>query len=194
MYARPVTADQAAARALGLSALVCRETMEDAAPDPRAAEMHALVLRWLDQSGASKGLESHELRVLAAPLGTLERQARALAYWRLEQLSVLGWALGKVPAPQPWERHEPRWVARRVGFLRNDAADIVRAATIRPPAELAMFAAHLEEARERLLKMLADDPEAEEVKLGVAATAERLSAVSWLVGEKALALEAPLLA
>src|SRR4051812_17897790 len=104
MQTLPVSAREAAARALGLSALVCREILEQIPEDPKAAEMLAVVLRWVEDSGAIKGLEPMEINILRAPLGTLERDGRSLAYWRVEQLTALAWALGKVPPPAPWER------------------------------------------------------------------------------------------
>jgi hypothetical protein len=178
---------------MGLAALVCRETMEDASRDERAAEMHALILRWIERSGALKGLDSSEISILTAPLGKLERSQRALAFWRLEHLTALAWALGKVPAAQSWERLAARWVARRVGFLRQDADLIVKNATIRPPAELAMYAVYLEESRETLEKALKESPGERDTKTALVTATHRREAIAWLLGEQALALEAPLL-
>jgi hypothetical protein len=191
----PVSPGKAAARALGLAAVVCRGTMEGVAGDPKAAEMHALILRWLEAHGLEKILEPNEITILRAPPGTLERDAKAICFWRLEQLSVLAWALGKVEAPKAWERHAPLEVARKIGFLRQDADAIVEAATLRSPAEIAMYAAYVEESREWLERALEESPaDTHELQAALCAAVERNLAVEWLIGERALKLEAPLLA
>src|SRR5262245_22253476 len=88
---------QAAKRAMGLAAVVCRAHMEGAAKDEKAKEMQELVLAWLEHSGAGTALDAAESRLIAAPLGSLAREERARALWRVEQLGVLAWALGRVP-------------------------------------------------------------------------------------------------
>lgn len=151
-----------------------------------------MVLRWIETSGAVKALEPTEIRILAAPLGSLGRPDRALAFWRHEHLSVLAWALGKVPAAQAHERLAPRWVAGRVGFLRQDAKMLVKHAKLLPATDLAMYATYLEKARDGLAQMLEADP-TEDVQAAIIATFQRRDALHWLLGEVPLEIQPPLM-
>jgi hypothetical protein len=71
--------EQVAARTLGLAALVCRASLEDPSALEDARSMHDLVLRWVYDVGAEKGLSADELRILEAPPGELTREEVA---WR----------------------------------------------------------------------------------------------------------------
>jgi hypothetical protein len=177
---------QVAARALGLAALVCRGTMESSKDDPRAGEMHALILRWIERNGLTSRLERRESAILAAPVGSLDREACALAFWRLDQLNILAWALGKVRLPEPWERGQALALASRIGFLRQDADEIIAHARLRAPEALAQYALLADAAVSQLQQILRDKPGDEEVAAALCACEQRFEAASWLVGEREL--------
>jgi hypothetical protein len=138
--AETTTPAQAAARALGLAAVICRGHMESAAGDQKAKEMQVLVAKWLADSGAGVELAAEERALVLAPLGSLDRTTRAAALWRVEQLGVLAWALGRAPLGAPDESPHDRWLARRVGFLGADAAQRIAAAELRPEDEVHRYA------------------------------------------------------
>jgi hypothetical protein len=148
--------------------------------------MHALVRRWLYDVGADKGLQSNELEVVLKPPGTLTREEMALAAWCQEELSVLAWALGKAPLPRSHQRHKPRWLARRVGFLAEEAADLIRNATLRPPGELLQYSVIIDEVHRTVVDSWKQEP-TDDLAMAVCVAAERREAAAWLVGEKQLA-------
>ena len=150
LTAETATPAQAAARALGLSAVVCRAHMEAAARDAKAKEMQDLVLQWLVRTGAGRALTGEERGLVSSPLGSLEREDRATAYWRVEQLGVLAWALGRAPLARHDESPHDRTLARRVGFLRADAAAWIVAAALRSEVELRRYAVRAEAIAARL--------------------------------------------
>jgi hypothetical protein len=179
--------DEVASRALGLAALLCRASMEGSADSEEAAAMHALVLRWVHDTGADKGLESHELDILRKPPGTLTRGEVAHAAWRQEELSVLAWALQKAPLPRSHERHKPRWLAKRVGFLADDAAAWVPRATLRPAGQLGQYSVMIEEIRRLVEESWREQP-TQELAMAVCVAEVRREAAAWLVGERPLAV------
>jgi hypothetical protein len=151
------TADRAAQRAMGLAALVCRAHMETAAADRKAKEMQGLVIGWLEVSGAGAGLDTTEHAFLAAPLGTLGRDARARALWRVEQIGVLAWALGRAPLARHDESPADRWLARKVGFLSADARTQIALATLRPAGVIGRYAARAVALEARLRSFALDE-------------------------------------
>jgi hypothetical protein len=180
--------DQVATRALGLSALLCRASMEDPSARDDATAMHALVRRWLYDVGAEKGLESDELEIVDKAPGTLTREEAARAAWCQEELSVLAWALGRAPLPRSHERHKPRWLARRVGFLAEDAQTLIRSATLRPAGELLQYAVIIEEVHRTVVDSWQEE-QSSDLAMAVCVAAERREAAAWLVGERHKALE-----
>ncbi len=177
---------EVAARTLGLTALMSRASLEQGGPE--AADMHRLVLGWVRRLGVEKSLESDELRILGAPLGTLGRDEVALAAWRQEQVSVFAWALGKVSLPRAHQRHEPAWLARKVGFLDPGAAATIRDASLRPAGELLQYAVVIGEVRDAFEREWRADP-ARDMAFGLAVATERQQAARWLVGEVRPAIE-----
>jgi hypothetical protein len=180
--------EQVAARTLGLAALVCRASLEDPSALEDARSMHYLVLRWVYDVGAEKGLSADELRILEAPPGELTREEVALAAWRVEHLSVLAWALGKASLPRAHERHQPRWLARKVGFLDDGARALVNGATLRPAGELLQYSVVMGDILSHLEDAIVKSPD-RETALALAVAAGRHAAISWLVGETRLEIE-----
>jgi uncharacterized protein DUF4272 len=178
-----VLPDRVAARALGLSAVVCRETMESAKDDPHSGEMHDLIIRWIERHDLADALEAKEIDILKAPVGKLSRDDRARAFWRLDQLTILAWALGKVPFPSPWERYAGRWVARRVGFLRNDADMIIKKASLVPAEHVARCSAITDLERNELIQVYRTKP-SPAVAAALCAVEQRCAASAWLLGEQ----------
>jgi hypothetical protein len=119
------------ARALGLSAVVCRGHIESGFGDPKAIEMHGLVLEWLLATGASDGLGTEEGLLVVSPPGSLTRFDVARALFRAEQLAVIAWACGVVGPLHHDEHPHDRFVAKRLGFLRHDAVARLQQASMR---------------------------------------------------------------
>jgi hypothetical protein len=176
--------DQVAARALGLAALVCRASLEDPSAHEQAVTMHELVLRWVREVDADRGLTPDERRILETAPGGLTREDVARAAWSQEELSVLAWALGRVPLVRANERHRPRWLAARVGFL--DPRPLA-GARLRPAGELVQYSVVVGEIVEHLRREHARKPDPE-TALALAVAAGRQLAISWLVGERPLEL------
>jgi hypothetical protein len=118
-------------RALGLSALVCRGHIESGFGDPKALEMHGLVLDWLLATGASDGLQTDESLLIVSPPGSLTRVDVARALFRAEQLAVIAWACGVVTPAVHDEHPHDRFIAQRLGFLRRDAVARLQRASMR---------------------------------------------------------------
>jgi hypothetical protein len=181
------TPEQVAARALGLSALLCRASMEDPSARDEAEKMHSLVLRWLYDVGAEKGLKAEELAIVAKSPGELTREEVAHACWCQEELSVLAWALERGPIPRANQRYNSRALAMRVGFLAADAPRRLRSAKLREPSQLLQYSVIIDEVYRTLLEEWHRE-KTEDLAMGVCVAASRREAASWLVGEKTLEL------
>lgn len=181
------TPELVAARALGLSALVCRASMEDPSARDDADKMHGLVMRWLYDVGAEKGLKAEELAIIAKAPGELSREEVAHAAWSQEELSVLAWALDRGPIPRANQRYNSRALAMRVGFLAVDAPRRMRGAKLREPGQLLQYSVIIDEVYRTVLAEWHRE-RTEDLAIGVCVAASRREAASWLVGEKVLEL------
>jgi hypothetical protein len=113
----PPDAGRVAARALVLSAVSCRGSIEKDAHNPEAEELRKKVVRWLASIGASEELEPAEALLLSTPLGKLDRKATMNAGWQSEGMVVLAWALRYASLPPANVECEPSDIANGMGFL-----------------------------------------------------------------------------
>jgi len=143
-------------RALGLASVICRGHIEGAAADPKAKEMHDLVLRWLLDTGAWYALDRDEGLIVAGAPGSLSRAQVALALFRSEQLSVVAWACGVVPLPRHDHSLFDRHLASRVSFLRPDAIERLESKTLVDPDRLRLHARRAAAIEDRLRRFAVD--------------------------------------
>ena len=85
----PPSAQRVAARALVLSAIVCRSAIEGDAGNEQAEAFRQSVLGWLHESRVAGEMESAELAVLQCDLGGLTDRQRIDASWKKKNLIIL---------------------------------------------------------------------------------------------------------
>lgn len=139
VFPRP-DASRVLRRALALSAVVCRGFMENQQDRSYAVGLHGRVIAWMERAGIRDELETDELAMVLASIGTLDRQQTANATWRSEGLAVLAWALGKFPLPRHDDTVVPVEAAESVGFLDDSSAE---QAALRPESEIDVMEQHL---------------------------------------------------
>ncbi len=115
----PPDASRVAARALVLSAVSCRGSIEKDAHNPEAEELRKKVVNWLDSVGASEELEPAEALLLSTPLGKLDQKTTMNATWQSEGMVALAWALDFADLPPVQLECEPSEIAACLGFLND---------------------------------------------------------------------------
>lgn len=146
----PPTPRRVAARALVMSAVVCRGFIEKEAEEPEAEALRVRVVEWMGRMGVTTEAEPREMALLNAPLGTLLPQQAIDAGWICEGLAVLSWALQRFPLPRHDEQVSPYDVAESLDFLWDEAADLFHAPTLRSKAELQWLGDQLYDINTRL--------------------------------------------
>lgn len=139
----PPPPDRVARRALVLAAVSCRSAIEDEANNPEAEAFRRQTLAWLDDVGAREEVEPNELAVLSAPLGTLAERQVIDCSWCGEGLGVLAWALGRYELPSYQKTVSSPDAADALGFMTPEAADVIKSAALRGPAQLEALAERL---------------------------------------------------
>jgi hypothetical protein len=142
---KPQTRERVTRRALALTAVAARATLEiDASQLDNADEQRERILHWIDELGIGDELEPDEWKVLQRPVGKLDERLHTNAMWRVEGLVVLAWALQRFEMPPDDELVVPMEVYRSVGLLNVDVArEILAEATLRCDEELEAMQTHL---------------------------------------------------
>jgi hypothetical protein len=125
-----------ARRALALAAVSSRAFLEQM--DPEKVDVlfeRAKLLAWVEAVNLGDEIEPDEWQLLQAQVGEVEHRRAVDCAWRLEGLTVLAWALGRVEIP-PYDRLvRPAELFPAIHFLDPDAGlDLAAAATL-PSAE-----------------------------------------------------------
>ncbi|TWT29415.1 DUF4272 domain-containing protein [Blastopirellula retiformator] len=143
--ADPPTAQRVARRALALTAVAARATLEMDAPQlDEPEELRARLLEWVAALEIDDEFEPDEWKVLQRPVGNLEPQDHLNAMWRVEGLTVLAWALGRFDLPPDDELVVPMELYQSLGFLDADLGRAVLAAPeLRSAEELEEMQIHL---------------------------------------------------
>lgn len=136
----PPVPDRVAGRAIVLSAVACRGSIEKDANDPGAEDLRKKVLAWIDRLGVGPELEAEELRLLETPLGRLEEKKVIDASWRSEGMVVLAWVLGRAELPPYDVQCVPSDVANLLGFLEEREATPLDRPEVRPQDEIEHWA------------------------------------------------------
>jgi hypothetical protein len=143
----PPIPKRVAQRALVLSAIACRGSLENDADNKDAERFREEILDWLSDLGLSDEIESDEQELLTSPLGTLPRQRAIDAGWRSEGLAILAWALKKTDLPDPDQLVDTPTIAYALGFLNDEDSTVLSNPGLRSAEELnqlaeAMFSFH----------------------------------------------------
>lgn len=125
-----------ACRALVLAAVVCRGFIEAEAKNPETVALQARLLEWITKSDLWDEAEPHEAKLLRTPIGGLTPNEVVKVTWCVEGLAILAWALGQMEIPPHDQMINPNDAADAVYFLRDDAAELIRASLMRNVEEL----------------------------------------------------------
>jgi hypothetical protein len=136
-----------AQRALVLSAVVCRGSIEGDAGSKDAERFREEILDWVYDLSLSDEIESDELELLTSPLGTLPKQRAIDAGWRGEGLAILAWALKKIDLPAHDQIVDSPTIAYSLGFLKDENSTVLQNPQLRTAKECnqlaeAMFSFH----------------------------------------------------
>jgi hypothetical protein len=133
-----------ARRALLVQAVHLRGWVEDQAQDDsgmpmaRAIDRVLQIKRWVLEHGLLEVSEAGESGLLASQLGRLEAGQVVTAYWRMDSLGVLVWALGRFGELPPFDApFDPNAVLAPLPRLGDPVADFVAASSRRPAEECA---------------------------------------------------------
>jgi tetratricopeptide (TPR) repeat protein len=140
------SAQRVTARAMVLSAIVCRALLEQEHADGihEHADGRTALLSWIEALGLRSELEPAEFDFLATPIGRASRRQTIDGEWRKEGLSVLAWALGRFQLSPYDQPTDPDAVLQSLEFLSiNDAQALRESATLRPSEEIRRFASHI---------------------------------------------------
>jgi Domain of unknown function (DUF4272) len=144
----PPSPDRVAVRAVALTCVVARASIERDADEEWAGEALETAREIAFDPRFRHELEAHEVAMLQAPLGRLERQPCIGGTWRAEALAVLAWALGRVQLPR-FDQLADAFVVTEALGMADGAIDeeLLSAPTLRPAGEVELlteelFAAH----------------------------------------------------
>ncbi len=129
------TARRIAERTLVLCAVAARGFL-DAERPADAEEMQGDLVAFIDRNGLRDELEPSEAALLAAPIGSMSRQAMIDATWRLEGMSVLAWSLGVAEVPAHDQPVEGLRMCVSLGLLSRERPLLLELPQRRTPEEI----------------------------------------------------------
>jgi hypothetical protein len=133
---QPQTPINVARRALILSGVVCRASLESC-PDKTLREgTLQRVNEGFDRLELWPHLEPTEERIIRANYGTMDKRLAIRGQWFVEGLAILGWALGLGEFPRHDQTVDPFEVTGNLGFLDPSAEDLLKSPKLRPLREL----------------------------------------------------------
>ncbi|MCC9604289.1 DUF4272 domain-containing protein [Blastopirellula sp. JC732] len=141
----PPTPLRVARRALALTAVAARATLEMDAPQlDEPDELRRRLLDWVETLEIGDEFEPDEWKVLQRSVGNLESQDHINALWRVEGLTVLAWALGRFELPPDDELVMPSELYPAMGFLDPELGRaVLEGAELRSAEELEELQTHL---------------------------------------------------
>lgn len=136
----PPDGERVAMRALVLASCVCRASLEEAPEHSIARRTYEDLLEWVALTGLREEFEPMEWELVTSPLGGLGQRQRIDLGWRAEGLGVLAWALSRVELPPYDCQVDAPPIGDAIGFLTDDARQLLAAPMLRPTAELQRLA------------------------------------------------------
>ena len=134
--ASPIDAKRVARRALIMSAVACRTSIDNPQKAEEGEPIRQRIIKWISTLDVQDEIEPFETALLNAPIGSLDQRTVIRGTWLVEGLSILVWALGLSPLPKMDEKVDPYVTTDLLNFLSDDARKVVNEATLRLPAEL----------------------------------------------------------
>jgi hypothetical protein len=120
-----------ARRALILSAVVCRATLESYTDAEYKRQTAKDIHDWFDQLELWPYLEPVEEEIIRARFGKLPTSSQINATWYVEGLAILAWALRRADFPPHDQKVDPIAVTNALDFLNLDAAKLVNSHRVR---------------------------------------------------------------
>lgn len=136
----PPSPQRVAARALVLAAIVYRGFLEENPDKIEAETLRKELLDWLNGLDILAELEVNEKRLLNTLCGSLQPRQQVQAEWRCEGVAVLAWALQRFMLPAYDEQVDPKVVNDSLGFLTDEAKNLIASPSLREPEELRRYA------------------------------------------------------
>jgi hypothetical protein len=133
---RPPAALDVARRALILSAVVCRASIEGHRDETYRRQTVKDIDQWLDELRLWPHLEPEEEVILRTTLGVLSQRLQIRGTWFAEGLAILSWALCRSEFPPHDRKVDPIDVTNALDFLHPDAEKLLESPKLRDAAEL----------------------------------------------------------
>jgi hypothetical protein len=137
----PPTSDPVVKRLMVIIAITARGLLENNHRNGiQSSYSRADIHDWFAALGVEAELEVEENTTLTRPIGDLAFQDALNSAWRLEEIAVLGWALGPAEIPKYDQLVEADELLGQLGFLDKAMAEKhIANASLRPPEELDIF-------------------------------------------------------
>lgn len=141
----PPTPERVARRAIALTAVAARATLELDRENVDKPDNHRRrILNWIEELGIGDELEPDEWKVLQRPVGTLDERSFLDSMWRIEGLAVLAWSLQRLPLPADDVLIDPNEIYEAMGLFDADVgASILANPELRSLDELQAKLTHL---------------------------------------------------
>src|SRR6267142_7027931 len=147
----PPSAQRVAARAMALSTVLYRASIEQFPGDAAFKKLQSQLPDWIESLGLTAELEPQEADLLRTRLGRADPRVVTNSSWRSEGLAVLGWALGRFELPVYDQMADPRAATASVGFSEEKLAsmdtaaaqDLLLQAKVGHPGAIGVFASHI---------------------------------------------------
>ena len=141
---KPPMAERVARRAMVLTLVMYRASLEQFAGAKKYEALHAKLPGWIEKLELGSELEKEEHDFLRAALGRADARMRNNASWRTEGLAVLQWALKRFELGAHDEFVDARKLGDGIGFSEQRLAatdtaaaqKLIRDAKLRPAVEL----------------------------------------------------------
>lgn len=132
----PQTAVAVARRALILSGVVCRASLEGIADESHVHEAATNIHGWFDELGLWPYVEPLERTILQAPFSSMPEWQEIPGTWFAEGLAILAWALNRCEFPPHDRQVNPIAITDALDFLDPSAQQLLESPSLRDPAQL----------------------------------------------------------
>ena len=136
IYDRPPSAVEVARRALILSAVVCRASIETYTDEEYKRQTAEDIYEWLEDLKLWPYLEPDEEAILCASFGAMPQGLGIRGTWFVEGLAILSWALRRSEFPPHDCKVDPIAITNDLDFLHPDAEKVLEKPTLREAMEI----------------------------------------------------------